>query len=280
MAGEMTKSRVVELGFPAEPKAVDDAALQIVCSINMQDVESVVDAFKEQDELLRQAQEFSELRAKYAALEAATYKRIVDRGWASALKPNSNICKAAKWLAEEPEKYEERLRIILQGEGTLVSLWKQDCALHDKMDTVKTYLKERRDEIQRYDREGRASVGIEVPVDSHALWDMDYHFERYLDACNRIRWETPKELEEVEQALINDTRIKLRAKGAVGIGEGEYIDPERYPEELAEAVGIRVKNIASCILRLKEICTVANIDFGDEMKKALEMAMVNVKELQ
>lgn len=279
MAGEITKSKVVELGFSAEPKAVDDAALQIVCNINMQDVESVVDAFKEQDELLKQAQEFSELRAKYAALEAATYKRIVDRGWASALKPNSNICKAAKWLAEEPEKYEERLRIILRGEGTLVSLWKQDCALHDKMDTVKTYLKERRDEIQKYDKEGRANVG-DVPVNSRDLWDMEYHFDRYLSACRGIYWDTPTELAEVEQALINDTRIRLRAKGAVGIGDGEYIDPKRYPEELAEAVGIRVKNIASCILKLKEICTAANIRFDSEMKKALEMAMVDVKELQ
>lgn len=280
MAGEITKSKIVELGFSAEPKAVDDAALQIVCSINMQDVESVVDAFKEQDELLKQAQEFSELRAKYAALEAATYKRIVDRGWERALKPTSNICRAAKWLAAEPEKYEERLRKILNGYGTLVSIWKEDCALHDKMDTVKTYLKERMSEMQRYDKDGRASVSGDVPVDSRALWDMEYHFDRYLDACERIYWETPKELAEVEQALINDTRIRLRAKGAVGIGNGEYIDPERYPEELAEAVGIRVKNIASCILKLKEICTAANIRFDSEMKKALEMAMVNVKELQ
>lgn len=279
MDSEITKSRIVELGFSAEPKAVDDAALQIVCSINMQDVESVVDAFKEQDELLKQAQEFSELRAKYAALEAATYRRIVDRGWANALKPNSNICKAAKWFAGEPEKYEERLRTILNGDGTLVSLWKEDCALCGKMDTVKTYLKERRDEIRRYDKEGRASV-CDKPVYDRDLWDMEYHFDNYLNACRRVYWETPTDLAEVEQALINDTRIKLRAKGAVGIGDGEYIDPERHPEELAEAVGIRVKNIASCILKLKEICTVANIHFSSEVKKALEMAMVDVKELQ
>lgn len=280
MSGEITKSKIVELGFSAEPKAVDDAALQIVCSINMQDVESVVDAFKEQDELLKQAQEFSELRAKYAALEAATYKRIVDRGWASALKPSSNICKAAKWLAEEPEKYEERLSAILHGDCTLVSLWKEDCALRDKMDTVKTYLRERRDEIQRYDREGRASVG-DVPVDSRALWDMEYHFDRYLDACGRIYWETPRDLAEVEQALINDTRIKLRAKGAVGIGYGEYIDPERHPEELMEAIGIRKKNIASCVNRLRELCEIVEyLDFEKELKEALSMAMVDANGLQ
>lgn len=271
MAGEITKSKIVELGFSAEPKAVDDAALQIVCSINMQDVESVVDAFKEQDELLKQAQEFSELRAKYAALEAATYKRIVDRGWAKALNPNTHICKAAKWLASEPEKYEERLRSILNGSHTLVSLWKEHLRVSERMTYASECISEKRKAAEDYGLRGRASL---APL--HFFKEKTYYFEKYIEASQHLE-EDYEGVDEIQEAMLNSARIELRKLGAVGIGDGEYVDPQKYPDEVRKAIGIRKKNIASCINRLRELCEIVDyIDFEKELREALSMARADI----
>ena len=273
MAEEITKSRVVELGFSAEPKAVDDAAIQIVRNINMQDVENVVDAFKEQAELLKQAQEFSELRAKYAALEAATYKRIVDRGWAKALNPNSYICKAAKWLASVPDKYEDVLRKILHGDGTLVSVWKEYCVTYEKAEYGKEALKKRREAITRYKESGRAYVDIDCRYE-------DYYLSQYFQAVSKTE-EEYTEPEQIANAVEDSCRIYLRRLGAVGIGGGEYVDPKAFPEEVHKAIGIRRKNITSCVLRLKGLCDATeSIDFYDELRKALNAAHIDMKELQ
>lgn len=273
MAGEITKSKVVDLGFSAEPKEVDDAALHIVCSINMQDVENVVDAFKEQDELLRQAKEFSELRAKYAALEAATYKRIVDRGWSKALNPNTNICKAAKWLASVPDKYEEVLRKILHGDGTLVSVWKEYCAVGEKTEYGKEALRKRREAIRSYKESGRATVDIDCRYE-------DYYLNKYFEEVSRTE-DTYTEPEQIANAVGESCRIYLRRLGAVGIGGGEYVDPKAFPEEVHKAIGIRRKNITSCVLRLKGLCDATNsIDFYDELRKALSAAHVDVEGLR
>lgn len=268
MAGDITKSKIVELGFSAEPKAVDDAATQIVCNINMQDVEKVVDAFKEQDELLKQAQEFSELRAKYAALEAATYKRIVDRGWEKALGINTHKCRAAKWLAKEPEKYEGRLRRILHGDATLVSLWQEEKRLKKHAGEARGMLSAKRGAIKEYKETGRTTFDT-------TFNDREYYFNKYIDACRYSDFELPDELFEIDAAVCNQARIELRALGAVGIGNHVYIDPRKHPDEIPAAVGIRKKNIASCINRLRELCdAIDSLDFDKELLEALSMANV------
>lgn len=270
LGNEIVASKIVELGFSAEPKAVDEAACKIVCNINMQDVENVVDAFKEQDELLSKAKEFEELRRKYAALEAATYKRIVDRGWAKALGLSTNIRRAAEWIAESPEKYEERIRSILNGGHTLISLWKEACRVDEKMTYLDDSIRAKRRAVSDYGLRGRASL---EPL--KFFKEREYHFDRYIEASNEI--DEFSESEQIQEAVLNSARIELRKLGAVGIGDGEYVDPEKYPDEVNKAVGIRRKNIACCVNRLRELCEIVDtLDFEKELTSALLSAQVEV----
>lgn len=231
--------------------------------MHQEDVKNVVAAFKERQELLDKANEYGTLRANYAALEAATIRKIAQCGWSDSLgTAQAYQRKAAEWSAELSDSdFEEVVKTILGTSATIVTIWRSARSEQRKQDWAKSGYKYSQDTLKKYESCGRVNV---TDYDSPSLRNMSFH-----DITSDGR-----ELFLIQEAIEDNLRIKLRRKGAVGIGDGKYVDPKKYPEDIDAAITIRVKNITACILSLKELCEASQgkRSFNDEMKKALANA--------
>ena len=283
--GIVKASVVGAITVPDSPAGIDMLAEKFADVMHMEDVENVIKAFEEQDELLKAAAEYGDLRARYAALEAATYCKLARKGWSSALGvPHKLRRRAAEWLAsQEHEVYERAINGILADEySDLVAAFK---SIGEEIATRNTYkhaLKFKHDRVDEFKRFGRTWLD-----------DQDCHFDLYdptgekEDECNEIGSFIPNEtipytayragrnlaesLDEIAAMARDSTRIALRKAGAVGIGDGEYVDPDKYPEEVAKAIGIRKANVAACVMSLMSLCKNAGVDFENELVEALSM---------
>ena len=292
----IVKSSSFELGALVNAKVIDAYAEAMTNVMHMEDIKAVVDKFNEQDQLISKAKEFSQLRAKYAALEAATYRKIVIKGWQDALgSKRSNRRQAAEWLANSPD-YEEHIEEILNGDGeTIVSIWKNVCKQNTVRSRYKDYIGRKHTLLDTYDTLGAVTITKlydpdddgEVPQEQYltALQDYPDSHEEQQDANTQIafgcrhdhwslgkEWELINKIDEIEDAVTDSTRIALRKRGAVGVGCGRYIDPEKHPEELKKALVIRKRNICYCIKKLFEICkAIDGADFITECNEAVNM---------
>jgi len=287
-----------ELGELVNTKVIDACAEAMTNVMHMEDVKAVVSKFNEQDVLISKAKEFSHLRAKYAALEAATYRKIVIKGWGDALgSKRTNIRLASEWLANEPN-YEQCIETILNGDGqTLISLWKDNRRQAEVRHRWKDYIKAKHTILEDYDAYGRVLIDrLYTDCDSYEgdlsqeeyLYRLqDYPDERYeeIDTKTEIAFnckhnhyglsneqQLVDKVDEIEDAVTDSTRIALRKRGAVGIGGGKYVDPNRHPEDLSKALDIRKRNICYCIKKLMEICkAVDDANFMTELDEAIRM---------
>jgi len=282
------------MDLPATPSLIDAYAEKLADVMHMEDVKTVIDKFDEQDELLKKAKEYGELRARYAALEAATYVKIVKKGWEGALGKGTAYRKqAAIWLAKS-DKYDEYISEILNGEGeTLVSIWSRECNRHKREKHTHDCIKWKGTILQHYDSFGYACVNDYLDTDQSS--SADWHAEQYLEALQETptrgdsgnwstastrrdhngeilqsEWLMTSQMQEVQQAFNDSTRIALRRRGAVGIGNHKYIDPERYPEELEKAIIIRRRNITYCIKKLWDMCKASD---KSEFQKVMAIAI-------
>ena len=302
MEGIIKKSPL-ELGEVVSLQTIDAYAEAMSNVMHMEDVKAVVDTFNEQEELLSQAKEYSRLRANYAALEAATYRKIVLKGWQDAIgHKQTYVRRAAEWLAETPD-YERYIEKILNGDGeTLVSVWKHKQGLDLVTRNYSRYVDRKHSILERYESYGevriddlfRETCGLEEEDDVPEVAD-EYYWHRLQDyptdkseqrepdteiafgnrrshMTNEVRERALLDrLDEIEEAIADNTRIALRKRGAVGIGGGTYINPEKCPDELERAMEIRKRNICYCIKKLANICNaIDGVDFITELQKAVK----------
>lgn len=287
MGGEIVKTSAIgTIAVPDNPAGIDKLAEKFADVMHMEDVENVISAFEEQDELLRKAEEYGALRARYASLEAATYCKLSRKGWSKALgTPNKMRRRAAEWLASQGQKvYEQVIDGILSDKySDLVDAFKRIAGEDALRSGYKHAIRYKRDCIGEYKQEGRTWLGFygDYKDDLHDQTGEREEGEEEAEGfmvnrpnplgCNRAKQHLDNALYEIAAMARDSTRIALRNAGAVGIGGGEYVDPDRFPEEVSKAVGIRKANIAACVMSLMALCKEAGFDFEHELEDALSM---------
>lgn len=296
------------LDIPTSPQMIDAYAEKLTSVMHMEDIEKVVNAFNEQDELLNKAREYGELRARYSALEAATYIRIAKKGWSKALgSPNKLIRLAAEWLAKHNSEYSSCINAILHDGMTLVTYYKQRSKTELKTSTIKRYREQRGSVLKKYDDTGYINISLFPYIDNELDIErlrkeeviLDEYLERNQQECGGAyecvdtdsscevmnnaalrgyeRKKTEEELREAGELCVNDLRIQLRKRGAVGIGNGVYVDPNAYSDLIPEAIAIRRKNVTACILRLQELCSQSGMyDFETELLTAIRKTRLSI----
>lgn len=287
MSDGIVKASIVgAITVPDSPAGIDMLAEKFADVMHMEDVENVIKAFEEQDELLKMAAEYGSLRARYASLEAATYCKLSKKGWSSALgSPNKMRRRAAEWLAaQEPSVYEKVINGILSAKySDLVDAFRSIASEQAVRSTYKHAINFKHDCIGEFKEHGRAWLGfngdykydIEDPTAEMA--DESDETECFIRetanplGCNRAHQMLENTLYEIAAMARDSTRIALRRAGAVGIGGGEYVDPDKYPEEVSKAIGIRKANVTACVMSLMALCNDAGVDFEHELVEALAM---------
>lgn len=274
------------IAVPDNPAGIDMLAEKFADVMHMEDVENVISAFEEQDELLRKADEYGALRARYASLEAATYCKLSRKGWSKALgAPNKMRRRAAEWLAsQEQDVYEQVIEGILSDKySDLVDAFKRIASEDALRSGYKHAINYKHSCIDEFKQDGRTWLGFDGDY-RYDLYDQTGEIDDGKDeaegfmeskpnplGCNREKRRLEDTLFEIAAMARDSTRIALRNAGAVGIGGGEYVDPDKFPEEVSKAIGIRKANIAACVMSLMALCKEAGFDFEHELEDALSM---------
>lgn len=286
MAEGIVKASVIgAITVPDSPAAIDMLAEKFADVMHMEDVENVIKAFEEQDELLKMAAEYGSLRARYASLEAATYCKLSRKGWSKALgSPNKMRRRAAEWLAaQEPAVYESVINGILSAEySDLVDAFRSVAGEQAIRNTYKGAINYKHDCINEFKQNGRVWLGFgdykyDTEDPTGEVDDETDEADGFIPdsinpfGCNRAREKLYDTLYEIAAMARDSTRIALRKAGAVGIGNGSYVDPEKYPDEVSKAIGIRKANVTACVMSLMALCKDAGVDFEHELADALSM---------
>lgn len=281
--GIVKASVVGAITVPDSPAGIDMLAEKFADVMHMEDVENVIKAFEEQDELLKKAEEFGELRARYASLEAATYCKLAKKGWSNALGVSHKMRRrAAEWLAtQERAVYQQVINGILSAKfSDLVDAFKCVAGEQAVRSTYKHAINFKYDRVDDFKRNGRTFLedyswdlydptgdveDDELELDGFKP-DVTIPTKAYKAGRNIINT-----LDEIAAMARDSTRIALRKAGAVGIGNGRYVDPEKYPDEVSKAIGIRKANVTACVMSLMALCNEAGVDFEHELAEALSM---------
>lgn len=286
MGGGIVKASVIgAIAVPDNPAGIDMLAEKFADVMHMEDVENVISAFEEQDELLRKAEEYGALRARYASLEAATYCKLSRKGWSKALgTPNKMRRRAAEWLAsQEQDVYEQVIEGILSDKySDLVDAFKRIASENALRNGYKHAINYKHSCIDKFKKDGRTWLGdgdyrYDLYDQTGEIEDGKDEAEGFMECkpnplgCNRAKRNLEDALFEIAAMARDSTRIALRNAGAVGIGGGEYVDPDKFPEEVSKAIGIRKANIAACVMSLMALCKEAGFDFEHELEDALSM---------
>lgn len=288
--GIVKASVVGAITVPDSPAGIDMLAEKFADVMHMEDVENVIKAFEEQDELLKKAAEYGSLRARYASLEAATYCKLSRKGWSKALgAPNKMRRQAAEWLAaQEPAVYEMVINGILTAKySDLIDAYRQIQGEHAIRNAYKTAVNLKHDCVESFKQAGMVSVfsvwdhGVCISDPHHdptgEKSDNDSELDCFTPWVSRslmqgqVGYRTEQMLDEIAAMARDSTRIALRKAGAVGIGDGKYVDPCKYPEEVSKAIGIRKANVTACVMSLMALCKDAGVDFEHELAEALSM---------
>ena len=281
MSNEIIKPTIGQMMVPNSYAGIDTLAEKFADVMHMEDVQNIVSAFNEQDELLKRAEEYGEMRARYAALEAVTYCKLAEKGWSSTLGAVNMIRRrASEWLAkQEPRTYHQVIDGVLSGKySDLVDAFKCISGARAKSSAYKFAIGYKHDCIDEFKRTGRTSISKYNPIDDDPTGeefdDID-EVDSFKTDCNPVKGNAGNNiqniLDEIAEMARDSTRIALRRAGAVGVGDGKYIDPALYPNEIVKAVGIRKANVAACVKSLMLLCKDAGIDFEPELKEALSM---------
>lgn len=283
--GIVKASVIGAVAVPDSPSGIDMLAEKFADVMHMEDVENVIKAFDEQEELLKKAAEFGSLRARYASLEAATYCKLARKGWSKALGTSLKMRRrAAEWLAaQEQTVYEQIIEGILSAKySDLTDAFKNITNDRAVRSTYKHAISFKHEIIDEFKRDGRVLLwsddyrdDTEDPTGETAevVNETECFVGEYVNhlGSSPARLRLDKTLHEIAAMARDSTRIALRKAGAVGIGNGVYIDPTKYPEELAKAIGIRKDNVAACVMSLMSFCNEAGFDFKHELEEALSM---------
>lgn len=281
--GIVRTSSIGAVAVPDSPTGIDMLAEKFADVMHMEDVENVIKAFDEQDELLKKAAEFGSLRARYASLEAATYCKLTRKGWSKALGTSQKMRRrAAEWLAsQEQTVYEQIIEGILSAKySDLTDAFKKVASEHAVRKAYKHAIGFKYGCVDEFKRNGRTRLDchrLDLCDPTGEREDEDYEVDgfmvEYTDyfGCNPARKKLDDTLYEIAAMARDSTRIALRKAGAVGIGNGRYIDPNKYPEEVSQAIGIRKANVAACVMSLMTLCNDVGVDFKHELEEALSM---------
>lgn len=283
--GIVRTSPIGAVAVPDSPMGINMLAEKFADVMHMEDVENIIKAFEEQNDLLKAAAEYGALRARYASLEAATYCKLVKKGWGNALgSPNKMRRRAAEWLSkQERTVYEQVIDGILSTEySDLVDAFKSITNDRAVRSTYKHAISFKHEIIDEFKRDGKVLLcsddyGDDTEDPTGEAADAINETECFVGEYTNHLGSSPahlkleKTLHEIAAMARDSTRIALRKVGAVGIGNGRYIDPNKYPEEVSKAIGIRKDNVAACVMRLMLLCNEAGFDFDHELEEALSM---------
>jgi len=277
----LNTSHSQEINIPSTTPEITKLAQNLTNVIHLEEVKALVNKFKEQDELLRKAKEFSQLRAKYATLEAATYAQLERKGWGGEIgHPNSVLRKATRWIASlSNSEYDKTLDEILNSRHgeTLVDIWRIKHMQKSVGQYTGEMLKIKTTALDDFDRDGYVSLSLDEDLYYRSLQDESLLYEPALPHLKTVAGirdsKVEQDTKDIQKAIRDNTRISLRKRGAVGVGGGKYVDPDRNPELLDEAIAIRKKNITYCINRLYEIYRAVHKDALSELVSELQNAV-------
>ena len=197
------------------------------------------------EDLLRKLDELDDMLRDLITYEIQVYKAIIDSGLESEIKKKSDRYAVYEFSKLDDKGVAEAVKNCIQRGVTLRHYF----------------------EDNRYvDRHNRAVDDI--------IERQDAAVKRYEDSGETWLPETPcrmQSVKRVEEAVRNRTKDVLLKRGAVGVGDGRYVNPKLFPNEAKKALIIRAKSIGNDIRSAIELYAALKEEPDYEFKRDLDV---------
>lgn len=209
----------------------DDNFLKLVEKVeSSNDVDDVLKQLKMIRSVLDAANYFKQQSIRYAKLEAAALIRIVEIGQQSKLRGYRRH--AAEWLHKMDSQSRKKYIQMCDNGMDITNIWKRE--VKEKQDCENEFKNAKEYEemiMQTYEDKGVVEISY-IQCASYNLFK--YH-------------------PDLRNDFIDGIRRKLRQKGALGCGDGRYINPYRQTDAVEYAIITRVNSIFNDCQHLKAI---------------------------
>jgi len=193
-------------------------------------------------DLLKQADEYNAIARDFCAAECEIYIAIAKNGLTDELSASNKA--VVGWLIEVGD--EGQAEILRQCQEGVTVRWvynHRDRSKDIKGQELCSILPKISDDcVQKLSEHGRVDLN-DYYMRKH-VWHVPGDDEDAFEECKYT-----KEYEFIVDAAKDRTKDKLLKAGAVGIGDGVYIDPNKYPDEVYKSVLIRAKSIYADLVK-------------------------------
>ena len=213
------------------------------------DVREFLSELQTLEKLLKLADVFNERARKYAELEAATYKRIVELGFEESVPTRQYQDEIVSWFGTLPDEEQDRIVRECGDEGiTIKAVWKREVYQPRKeaseLEDVMGYCDRA---FEKFKREG--------------MVELDWYFKQADKIGRHLR-------SDVIKGCKDKTREKIRDAGGHGLGDGAgtYLSTKYAWSNTRDIIDNKIESVMRDLQRLMHFMDECGIDIQLDLK--------------
>lgn len=213
------------------------------------DVSEFLSELQTLEKLLKLANIFNERARKYAELEAATYKRIIELGFEESVPARQHQDEIVSWFGNLPQDEQDRIVTECGEEGiTIKAVWKRE---------VQQPRKEAQELADAMDYCDRAFETFK----HEGKVELDWYFNKIDQVGKHLR-------SDVIKGCKDKTRERIRDAGGHGLGDGAgtYLSTEYAWGNTRNIIDNKIKSVMRDLQRLMQFMDDCGIDVQLDLK--------------